>query len=354
MSWFNFFKKKPKDFLGIDIGASAVKMVQVEKEGERHKLKNYAVYSLSEYLEKNNYRVSGELSRIPSGEMARIIRQTMEEAGIESKKAYLSIPVYSSFSTLIDFPEIPEKEIASAVSFEARKYIPVPISDVVLDWSKVSLLGRTSGHQVLIIAVPKKVITYYDQVIRSAGLIPEAIEEETFGLSRALVGNDKSAIMLVDAGARSINVSIVDGGDVRITHNLELGGLKVTRAIAEQMNYDLGKAEEIKKSVAGIKEGNEHAFQVKGISQSILKIVVAEIKKVIDSYQNKYNRKVEKCILVGSGVHLIGFIDYLTENLGVDVSLGDPFARIDYPPILKPALKEIGPSLAVAVGLATQ
>jgi len=350
MAWFNFFKKKPETFLGIDIGASAVKMVQIEKKDERHKLKNYAIYSLKDYLKKDNYKVGGELSRVPSAEMAKIIKETMKKAEIEAKKAYLSIPVYSSFSTLIDLPEMPEKEIASAIPFEAKKYIPIPISEVILDWGRVSLSGKTSGHQVLIIAVPKKVVGYYDQVMQLAGLVSEAIEEETFGLARALVGNDKSAIMLIDAGARSINVSIIDGGYIRITHNLELGGLKITRAIAEQMNYNLEKAEEVKKSVAGTKEG----IQVKGVSRSILENIVVETSKVINSYQSKYNRRVEKCILVGNGAHLVGFVDYLTEGLKLDISFGDPFARIDYPPILKPALKEIRSSLAVAAGLAAR
>ena len=351
MAWFNFFKKNPKSFLGIDIGASAVKMVQVENEDGRYKLKNYAIYSLREYLKRNNYRVGGE-SIIPSDEMAKIIKKTMEEAEIESKEAYLSIPVYSSFSTLIDLPDMPEKEIASAIPYEARKYVPIPISEVVLDWSKVSSPSKKPGHRVLIIAVPRKVIDYYNRAVQLAGLMPESMEEETFGLSRSLLGNDKSAVLLIDAGARSINVSIVDDGYIRITHNLELGGLKITKAIAQQMDYGMEKAEEIKRSVAGIRSNNEHVSQVEGASRSILRIIALEIGKIINSYQSKYNRKVEKAILVGNGAHLIGFADHLAESLSLDVSLGDPFARVDYPLVLKPVLKEIGPSLAVAVGLA--
>ncbi len=352
MAWFNFFRKKPKSFLGIDIGASAVKVVEIEKKDKRHKLKNYAVYSLKEYLKRTNYRVGGESARVPSMEIAKAIKASMKEAEIEAKEAHLSVPVYSSFSTLMDLPKMSKEEIPSALQFEARKYIPVPISEVVLDWSIVSPLSQKPGYQVLVIAVPKKTIEYYNQTMKLAEMTSKSIEEETFSLSRALVGNDKSTIMLIDAGARSINVSIVDDGYIRITHNLELGGLKVTKAIAQQMDYDVEKAEEIKKGVSGVKSNNEHLTQIKGISRSILKVIVVEIEKIIDSYQKKRNRKVGKCIVVGSGAHLVGFIDCLKEGLSLDVSLGDPFARVDYPSILKPAIKELGPSLAVAVGLA--
>ncbi len=351
MSLFNFFGKKTKSFLGVDIGASAIKIVQLKKENERYKLGNYAIYLLKEQLKRSNYQVGSDSSKIPALEMAEIIKKTMGKAEIKAKDVYLSVPVYSSFSTLVDLPQMSEKEIASAIPYEARKYVPIPISEVVLDWSLVSLPNKAAGRQVLIIAVPKKVINYYNEIMKLAGLTVGGIEEETFSLSRVLVGNDQSAILLVDAGARSINASIIDDGYIRVSHNLELGGLKVTKAIAEQMNFDISKAEEIKKGISA-QASDSHAAQVENISRSILKLIALEIIKIIDNYQNKYKRKVGKCILVGSGVHLVGFVDYLTENLSLDVSLGDPFARIGYPGLLKPAIKELGPSLAVAVGLA--
>ncbi len=347
MSWFNFFKNKPETFLGIDIGASAVKIVEIEKDDQRHKLKNYAIYSLEDYLKKNDYK-AGELSKIPVQDMAKIIKATLKEAEIETKEAYFSVPVYSSFSTLIELPEMPEKEIASAIPFEARKYIPIPVSEVVLDWSKINSPDKKTGHQILIVAVSKKVIDYYNKVMKLAGLISKSIEEETFSLSRSLIGNDKSTILLIDAGARSINVSIIDNGYIRMTHNLELGGLKITKAIAEQMNYGMEKAEEAKKGISGINGNNS---RIEGISHSILKIIIIEIKKLINSYQDKNNRKIEKIILVGNGAHLVGFVDYLKESFSSDISLGDPFARVDYPVILKPVIKELGAPLAVAVGL---
>jgi type IV pilus assembly protein PilM len=346
------FKKKPKSYLGVDIGASAVKLVELSKEEGRYQLKNYAIFSLEEYLKQRKNQADSESLKISNQEMAEIIKEMIKEAKINSREAYFSVPVYSSFFTLIDFPNMSQKEIAAAIPFEARKYVPVPISEVVLDWSMVSPPNDQSNQQVLLIAVLKKVIEDYNQIVHLADLNLRGIEGETFSLTRALIGNDKSVIILLDAGARSINVSIIDGGYVRATHNLEMGGKKITQAIAQQMNFSFDKAEELKKSLSDSQSADGKISQLREIIHSSLGVIVIEIKKIIDSYQNKYNRKIEKCILVGGGVRLFGFSDSLVNKLGLDVSAGDPFARIIYPPLLKLTLKELSPSLAVAVGLA--
>jgi type IV pilus assembly protein PilM len=346
------FKKKPRSCLGIDIGASAVKLVELEKEEGRHKLINYAIFSLEEYLKQRKNQVDSESLKISNQEMAEIIKEMLKEAKIKSRDVYLSAPVYSSFYTLIDFSNMPEKEIEAAIPFEARKYVPVPISEVILDWSIVSPPSNQNIKQVLLIAVPKKIINDYKQIVRLAGLNLKGIEGETFSLTRALIGNDKSVIILIDNGARSINISIIDDSYIRVTHNLEMGGRKITKTIAQQMNFSFDKAEELKKSLSGSQPVDGKISQLGEIIHSSLGVIVIEIKKIIDSYQNKYNRKIEKCILVGGGIRLFGFSDSLVNKLGLDVSVGDPFVRIIYPPLLKSILKELGPSLAVAVGLA--
>jgi len=346
------FKKKSKSYFGVDIGASAIKLVELEKEEGRHKLKNYAIFSLKEYLKENWYQTPSESQKLPNKELAEIIKETMEEAKVISKAAYFSLPVYSSFSTLIDFPAMSEKEIETAISFEAKKYVPVPITEVVLDWSLINPLNKQEGIQVLLMAVPKKIINRYNEVIQLTGLSLSALESEIFSLSRALIGNDKSTVIIIDMGARSVSLSIVDGGYIRVIGNLEMGGLKMTKTISQQMNISFGEAEKLKKSLSAKQSSSQQSAQLKEIIHSVLNAVIFEIKKVIDSYQSKYNRKVEKCVLVGGGVQVPGFVEYFTSKLGLDISLGNPFARVIYPPLLEPIIKELGPSLAVAVGLA--
>jgi len=116
------FKKKPKSYLGIDIGASAIKLVELEKEEQRYKLKNYGIFSLKDYLKESWYQIPSVSRKLTNEELAGIIKKTIKEAKIISNQAYFSLPVYSSFSTLIDFPNLSEKEIEAAIPFEAKKY----------------------------------------------------------------------------------------------------------------------------------------------------------------------------------------------------------------------------------------
>lgn len=348
------FKRKPKSYLGVDIGASAVKLVELEKEEGRPKLKNYGVFSLKEYLKQKWYQAPSEFRKLPNEELAGVIKETIKEAKIISQDVYLSLPVYSSFSTLIDFPTMSKKEIDAAIPFEAKKHVPVPISEVILDWSIVGQPTQQRGLQVLLIAVTKEIINDYKKIIQLAGLNLLALESEIFSLSRALVGNDRSTIILIDIGARSVSVSIVDDSYIRVIGNLEMGGLKLTKTISQQMNLSLEEAEKFKKTLSANQLINEQSSQLKGIIQLVLDTLIFEIKKIIDSYQSKYNRKVEKCILVGGGFQTSGFVEYLTNKLSLEVLVGNPFARVIYPPLLEPVLKELGPSLAVAVGLAVR
>lgn len=345
------FRKTSTSRLGIDIGASAIKVVELEKKEGRYELKNYGIFPLAyNSPEKMQHQIYLEPLTIPTSELVEIINRILKETKIVSKKAYFSIPVYSGFSTMITLPRMSKGEIASAVNFEARKYVPVPISEVVLDWSSVNLSDKESEIQILLVAVLKETLSDYNQIIKSVGLDMQGIEMENFSLSRALVGNDKSPIVLIDSGARSSNISIIDKGYIRVAHNLETGGLKMTRDIAEKMRISMKEAEEKKNSLNSLNE--QEKTQIREIINSVTESIVFGSKRVIEAYQKKYNHKIEKCILVGGAAGIPGYLEAFSSKLNIETSIGNPFARIVYPPILEPILKELGPSLSVSIGLA--
>lgn len=344
---FSFFTRKPKSYLGIDIGASQIKIVELEKKEARFELRTYGIFPFVDYLRNLSQQTPFDPLKMPAENLAEAIRRTIKEAGVQSREASFSIPVYHTFCTLLDLPMMPENEIAAAIPFEARKYVPVPVSEVLLDWRIVSLPGKQTGIQVLLVAVPKEIISRYSQIIQLTGLTSRTIEAETFSLARVLIGNDKSAIVLIDSGARSTNISIIDGGYIRIVNNLDIGGMKFSRAISQRMNLDLIKAEEGKKAEFLTPELMD---TIKLVTDSI----ISEVKRVIGAYQEKYGRKIEKCIVVGGGLQVSGLIDYFAQKMGLGTCLANPFARVVYPALLEPALRQRGPSLSVAVGLASR
>ncbi len=387
-----WFKGSAKTHLGVDIGAAAIKLVELEKKEGRYKLKNYAIFSIGDYFKRKTGSLTMGSMEVTNQQMAEMLKETISVANIKCKRTHLSIPVYSSFSTLIDFPDISEEEIAAAIPYEARKYIPVPVSEVILDWSVVGRPSEMASDktrtieqfkkpgelteeekkkqkdmqpggavvsskrrdrlQVLIVAVPKEIVRDKTQVGDLAGLKLKGVELETFSLTRALVGNDKSPVLLVDAGARSVNVSIVDEGLLKITHNLEMGGLKILESISKKMFVRPSQAEQLKNDLLAGRLTEEQKNELSEVIKSNLWPIVVEINKIIDDYQDLYGKKVEKCILSGGVIKEFGFLDYFMDKLDLEVLVGDPFARVSYPDKLKPIIKEIGPSLAVAVGLA--
>ena len=369
------FKKKPKSYLGIDLSASAIKLVELEKKEERYHLKNYAIYSLKDYYKEENQSKSFKFINLSNEEISEMIKEAINRSEIESRNVCFSIPVYSSFSTVINLPVMSKKEIDSSIPFEVEKYVPIPLSEIILDWSiidppsdvsekkieqksldssksKSKIDKEKPKQEILLIAVPKEIVNSYKNIVNLTGLKLGAVEEETFSLSRSLIGNDKVHTLLIDAGFRSINVSIIDNGYIKAIHNLEMGGIKINEVIAEQMNISTEEAEEIK-----IKFSNNELsdIQKNKLAESIKPVfynIITEIKKIIDVYQIKHNKKIERCILTGGSFKFPGFADFLKSELAIDTFLGNPFARVTYNSLLEPVIKELGPLLSVAIGLA--
>ena len=195
------FKRKSKTNLGIDIGASAIKLVELEKIKGRFKLRTYGILPIASYLASKGIKADQNIPKVLDEQMIELLKVIIKETGAIAKGIRLSVPVYSSFSTLVELPMMPEKEIAAAIPYEAKKYIPVPIDDVVLDWSIIErpeAAGPGSSIKILLVAVLREVIKKYTSLIKSIGMQFEFIEAETFSLARCLIGNDKSPVVLVD------------------------------------------------------------------------------------------------------------------------------------------------------------
>lgn len=363
------FSRKDRRQLGVDVGTSAVKIVELEHSGNRLTLTNYAVLDGSDFF--------GEMpggSNIPSGlkmsddDIASALKRLLAEAKIKTKTAVMSIPIFSSFLTVMELPNLAGKELESAVPFEARSYVPVPLSEVVLDWLVIPSHAETAAVSsvqnkpaaaatvqeklnVLLIAVPKEVVSKYQRVAAAAGLELRALESESFSLSRALVGNDLSTIMLVDFGAANTNLTVIDGGFIFMSHSADLSGKEITKAISRSLNVASARAEELKRSI-----GISAAGLNKGIAQALAPVVdklVAEMEKMISLILKKEGRRVEKVVLSGGSSNLPGLKEYLSSRLGVEVLVGNPFSKIKFDPALDKILRqEFNSTLAVATGLA--
>ena len=359
----SFWSKGGQSVLGLDIGSSSVKLVQLRMEKERAVLETYGELSLGPYTGLS----VGQAVRLPDEKMSEMIKDLIKESGAKSNEVVLSIPLSASFVLLIDVPAMSDHELNESIPFEARRYIPVPINEVALDWWPIpegfsqkhhakegeeSDIESRSIMSVLMVAIHKEVIERYQSVVNAAGLKIKGFEIEVFSTVRSLISQELAPILMLDIGASSTKIAIVDYGIVRVAHNLEGGSQSITTALSRSLGIDFVRAEEMKREI-GFSDRPEHK-EVKSIMEPMLDHMFSETTRIMQEYQRKSRRSITRVVLMGGGSKLNGIVDYSVKKFGVETSLGDPFKKVQYPVFLRPLLKEIGPSFAQAIGLAVR
>lgn len=339
---------KENSFLGVDIGNSSVKLVELAADKMGAKLLTYGLI----VTESNVARDSSQSQQVL---VASAIKEIAKKSKAHSKKVVSALPGFAIFGAMIDVPKMTEKELSQAIKYEAKRYIPVSLENMVLDWKVVGEenvstkqgMGGTN-MKVLLTAAPKSLVNRYVNIFGETGLSLTGLETEAFALSRSLVGNDNSPVLIVDIGAIASNIVIVENQVPVLSRAVDVGGKAVTNAIAQNLNISNDRAEQFKKDF-GIKEGND---QMPKIIKNSLSRVIVEIKNSLQLFAGKNSKKVEKMILSGGSSLVPGLEDYLSKEVGIKVFRGNPWARISYPEALGPTLADLGPHFSVAVGLA--
>lgn len=358
---FNFFKSiKSQGNIGLDIGTSSIKIVELEKRGGRFELLNYGILGLNgaDFNAVNKVQAEGwqNILKMPDREISEGIKELIKKAGIGSSEVVASIPSFSTFATVIEMPYVSDEDLARALPFEAKKYVPIPLDEVVLDWSIVGVIDEQPRVgtvpalvEVFLAAVSKEETSRYQNIMKNANLHIRALELENSALIRGLLGNDLSSAVVVNIGGRSTSISIIKRGYERISHNYEVGGFEITRAIARSLGVSLEKAEELKRKF-GLKKGEDNIINESMIS--LIDMMAFETQKTIAGYEESSKEKVANIILVGGLTNMPGFSDYFKEKLGRNITVGNPFARVTHPEELDPIMPELKSTLAVAIGLA--
>ncbi len=359
MAIFKLFGEKGK--LGVDIGTAAIKIVELEKVGGRFSLKNYGLFELKGTdVQSSGPGTSQSILKLPDQEIIWGLKELIRKGGIKSTDTITSIPSFSTFTTIIEMPYLSEQDLAKALPFEARKYIPIPLSEVILDWSIIGITNQagpvTAGSaskpttvQVFLAAVPKDETEKYKRIMKGAGLNLRALELENTALIRALLGNDLSPTAIVNIGGRSTSIVIVDKGYERVSHNYEIGGFEITRSISRSLNVSIEKAEELKRKM-GLKEADENIVNEAMIN--LIDMMVFETRKTINNYESSKNQKISRVLLVGGLTNMPNFMNYFKQKLNMDIYGANAFARIIYPESLKPVIQELGNTFSIAAGLA--
>lgn len=352
----NFTKllKEKQSVLGVDIGSSSIKLTQLRKEKERAVLETYGELANGPYAKLK----IGQSVRLQQDAAIQALKDLIRESNSRAKLARVSIPLKSSFIKVISLPFEPGKSAADVIAIEARRHIPVPISEVSLDWwilPKDSRENKPIGEQeknsdVLLAAIHNDVIDEYKKVITGAGLEVAAYEIESFSLIRSSISRGSPTIAILDIGASSVKMMIVDYGVMKASNLIIKGSQDITLALSQSLGVDFSKAEEMKREI-GLSDLPEHK-DIVAVMEPILDHIFFEAQTFLKNFQTKYGRSVNKVILSGGGASLKGLADLAVKRLTVEVELANPFAKTEHPVFLSHILKTVGANFSVATGLA--
>jgi len=331
--------------LGVDIGATGIKLVELKRQEGEIKL---VTYGFSECPE--NTRIEWQENVDVA---AGVINKIKKQAKAQSNTAVSALPTFSVFSSILNIARVSEKELPSAVHWEAKKVVPLPLEEMILDWKKIRTQEDKDKEniRVLLTGAPQALVKKYIRIFKQAGINLLSLETETFSLVRSLLGNDKSTVMLVEFGATTTDVSIVDQGIPILNRSIDVGGEKITKAIGQSLDIGNEKAEQFKFDL-GISSLDSQEGELPRVVAETISPVVNEIKYATNLFQTKHKKTTEKIILSGGSSLLPNLTGYLSKVLDMKVIIGDPWSRISYPADLQPLLNEIGPRMAVAIGLA--
>lgn len=332
--------------VGLDIGSKTIKIVELDQHGSGWSLKGSGVVG---YTGKVPEHITDEKELIP---LAEAIKKLHSEAKISKKVISIALPESQVFTRTIRFPLLTDKEIGSAVKWEAEQYIPIPVSEAVVQHKIIERrdTGTPPEVVVLLVAAPEVLVEKYIKVVAMAGLTVDIVETELMSMVRSLAP-DQQTVMLLDFGAKSTNIAIAKNGNLAFSRSIPTAGDALTRAVAQGLGVEAQQAEEYKKTYG--MAANQLEGKVKIALDPILKMVTDEIKKSVHFYQTEEKGEAPKSIIVSGGTAgMPQVVSILSQSLNMEVVMGNPFSKVSLSSQVAATIANYAPLYTIAVGLA--
>lgn len=347
--------------VGIDIGSSAIKVVEIKKKSGKAVLETYGAIALGTYADTD----IGRVTNLPTDKVIEAMQEVIKQASVASKEVALSVPIQSSLVFIVELPaEFKESEMSAIIATEARKHIPVPITEVSLDYFVLPKRQPTFEEEnnpdlpkkkedkieVLVVAIQNDAISKLRSIVSQSKLSADFFEVEVFSSVRANFEHELSPVLLIDFGASRTKLSFVEFGMIKSYHSINRGGADITDSIAKSLGISFKEAEDMKK---------EYGFFDNPVEKKlgdIIKIhtdyIFSETNNVLLAYEKKYSRTISKVVFTGGGSLLKGLKEVAANNFKAEVEVGHPFSKTSAPAFLDKVLENAGPEFAVAIGLA--
>src|SRR5712692_7859430 len=362
-----------KSFVGLDIGSHEIKVVELVPAGSRYRVLHMGSADTPPGAVKEGAVVE------PQG-LGVAIRQAVGKAGIKPGRVVSAVGGQAVIVRELKLPPMPEDELKQAARFEAERYVPYGVREVNMDFD---IIGETTEDNqrrivVLLVAAKREIVDKHVQALEAGGLRPFVLDVESFAVIRALdaqaqagapvptgaqapAGAGGAATVFVDLGAETSDIVITEGGQLRLTRNINIGGDGLTKAIATRLDMEFQSAAQVKEEKGIVVLEGEPAPDdrtVMALHEAMLPILgdlATEIRRSMDYFQTRWRDSRVGRVLLSGGTARLGNLDrFLSLELGVETVVGDPFAGCDVSERVLPAeqRKQVGPAMATAVGLA--
>lgn len=352
---FSLFRKflPNKSYLGVDIGTTSVKVVELTQHNSRPALTTYGLLESYGHLERLNNAIQTSGFQMIEQETANLLKMAVKHANVSTKLAIASLPSFSAFTSLLEMPMMSGEDTTQAMTFQVKQYVPLPITQVTIDWLKVGERQDEQGNkkqQVLLISVPNDIIKKYQSIFKMAGLELAALEVEGLSSARSLTASVNELSLIIDIGSRSTAIAIAQNGLLKFIGQTDFAGGSLTQTIASGLNIRVRRAEDLKKLRGLIGTGGE--YELSTLMLPILDVIINEAKRVKDNFERSYGDTVKRVILSGGGANLAGIEKYVSGEMGLPTTKANPFSLVTYPQEIESLVKDLGPEFSVAIGLA--
>ncbi len=339
-----------KDIVGIDIGSSSVKLVQLRHIKGGHQLVTLGIAPLPPEAIVDN-------AIMDSGSAVEVVRNLAESHKVKTKNVATSVSGHSVIIRKIQLPIMTEEEMEASIQWEAEQYIPFEISEVNLDFQILGPDARDpSQMNVILVAAKKEFVNDHVAVFRECGMNPVVMDIDCFAIENAFEANygfeEDEIVALINMGAAAMNVNVLKGGKSVFTRDIQVGGNMYNEELQKRLGISGEDAEEVK--LGGEVEDVDPAA-VLAVINDATESLAQEVQRSFDFFSaTSSDEKVQKLYITGGVSKTPNVRDYLESQLGISVELLDPFRMIkvddkDFDPEY---IQAVGPLFSVAVGLA--
>ncbi|MGH9385076.1 MAG: type IV pilus assembly protein PilM [Vicinamibacterales bacterium] len=343
--------RRTKNLVGLDIGSSAVKAIELKQSGRGFKVSAIGVEPVPP-----DSIVDGAI--MDGGAVTEAIRRLFSNNKFKARQVVASLSGSSVIVKKITLPAMTERELADSIFWEAEQYIPFDIQDVALDYE---ILNPGTGAdsqgtmEVLLVAAKKDKIAAYTSAIAQAGKTPLIVDVDAFALQNAFEANygfDTGVVALLNAGASAININILSGPQSVFARDVSTGGNAYTEAVQRELNLPYEEAEQLKKG----QDVHGASFEdARPVLRAVSDNVLLEIEKTFDFFKTTAaHDHINRIMLCGGASRVDGFAAALRDRFDTEVESFDPFRQVacDAAKLGVANLDALAPVAAVAVGLA--